>query len=273
MATPDDGTVVGRALAIADAVAVARVATLAQLARRTGLPKATVHRVAHDLVARGVLTRDDAGFALGPRLSRLGASATGERWPAAEVMPAVQELHERSRTMAFLMAVDDQRLVTVGIAVGRAQAPELRRRGGWPAQMRLSPADLFTASGRVVLARSPELVEGYLRTGLRVRTPHSSRSIAALIRELARAHDDGVAVERDEHSEGWTCVAAVVPGPDGRIAGVVGMCGRTGEVPTDRARWVTAAAAELAPAVRRPPDAAGQAGRGRRRVGPADHAP
>ncbi|PFG42944.1 IclR family transcriptional regulator [Isoptericola jiangsuensis] len=245
MAVPDDGSVVGRALAITDAVAVAGVATLGQVARSTGLPKATVHRVAHDLVARGVLTLDDAGYALGPRLGSLGARRTGGRWPASDVMPVVQELHDRSRSMTFLLDVDGWQLVTVGVAMDRAQAAEVRRRGGWPAQTRLTADDLFTAAGRVLLAGSPDVVEGLLRTGLRVRTPHSSRSAVALWRQLARVRDEGAAVERDEHSEGWCCVAAGVTGPDGELAGIVGMCGRSGSVPVDRTRWVVDAAVEL----------------------------
>ncbi|HEY2430277.1 MAG TPA: helix-turn-helix domain-containing protein [Acidimicrobiales bacterium] len=51
-------------------------ATLADLVGRTGLPRATAHRLAVALEGHAVLRRDDGRWALGPALARLGAVAT-----------------------------------------------------------------------------------------------------------------------------------------------------------------------------------------------------
>ena len=66
-------------------------ASLTDLVGRTGLPRATAHRLARAMEAHGLLTRDGASrWALGPAVARLGAAAsTGP--PLAEVARAALE--------------------------------------------------------------------------------------------------------------------------------------------------------------------------------------
>ena len=59
-------------------------ATLNELVARTGLSRATAHRLASALETHGLLRRTSTGhFALGPRLITLGAAAAAD-WPLAD---------------------------------------------------------------------------------------------------------------------------------------------------------------------------------------------
>ncbi len=72
-------------------------ATLAQLVERTGLSRATAHRLAVALEVHGLVRRDDDGrFCLGLRLISLGheAAASMPMWAAAR--PALAWLHEQT---------------------------------------------------------------------------------------------------------------------------------------------------------------------------------
>lgn len=76
--------VLDKSISVLDAVATDGPASLAALVERTGLSRATVHRLAVALEAHGLLRRDPAGrFALGLRLVGLGREAAAH-WPLAE---------------------------------------------------------------------------------------------------------------------------------------------------------------------------------------------
>ena len=84
--------VLDKAVTILQAVAVSP-ASLADLMSRTGLPRATVHRLGGALETHGLLRRDGAGrYELGLGLVSLGQAAA-ERFPLVEVArPVLEEL-------------------------------------------------------------------------------------------------------------------------------------------------------------------------------------
>ncbi|GAC1592374.1 MAG: IclR family transcriptional regulator [Acidimicrobiales bacterium] len=66
-------------------------ASLADLVERTGLPRATAHRLARAMEVHGLLTRDGSSrWALGPAVARLGAAASAGP-PLAEVARSALE--------------------------------------------------------------------------------------------------------------------------------------------------------------------------------------
>jgi len=87
---------------------------LAGLVDRTGLSRATAHRLAAALVAHGMLRRDDDGrFALGSRLIAMGQVAAST-WPIAEAAaPALELLRDRTGESAQLYVRDGQSRVCV----------------------------------------------------------------------------------------------------------------------------------------------------------------
>jgi len=69
-------------------------ASLADLVARTGLPRATAHRLAAALEERGLLRRVDGRFALGPTAARLGAAASSGPPLAVAARPALERLRD-----------------------------------------------------------------------------------------------------------------------------------------------------------------------------------
>src|ERR1700738_1214956 len=69
-------------------------ASLTDLVARTGLARATAHRLASALETNGMLRRDDGRWSLGPTLVRLGAAASSGRPLAVTARPALEALRD-----------------------------------------------------------------------------------------------------------------------------------------------------------------------------------
>ncbi|MBO0842624.1 MAG: helix-turn-helix domain-containing protein, partial [Nocardioides sp.] len=96
-------TVLGKAVAILQAFTVDDVELpLAELVRRTKLPKATVHRIAGDLVGLHLLDRTSLGYRLSGALFELGMRASVERSLLELAMPFLQDLYERTHETVHL---------------------------------------------------------------------------------------------------------------------------------------------------------------------------
>jgi DNA-binding IclR family transcriptional regulator len=86
--------VLDKAMSVLSALA-AGPATLAQVVQRTGVPRATAHRLATALEAHRLVERDGTGrFCLGSRLAELGAAATTHRPLADVARPALEALRD-----------------------------------------------------------------------------------------------------------------------------------------------------------------------------------
>lgn len=205
----DDHTVVGRALAVIDAVAECGPnATLGELATLTGIPKPTAVRIASNLVARGLLRRTPHGYALGPELTRLGETATLHR-DFDRYLPVLQELHAAHGGVAWLTAGRELINVQPVLRVCDSEFAAIARHG-WPATG--SPAMLInTAAGHLVLAHQPDLLDRMARHGMTPATPNSLREVRQLCASVDQARRDGIAVESEQSTPGWTCAAALLP--------------------------------------------------------------
>ena len=89
-------------------------ATLAELVERTGLSRATAHRLAVALEAHGLARRDDDGrFCLGLRLIGLGHAAATAVPVWAVARPALAWLHEQTGESVQLYVLDGDARVCV----------------------------------------------------------------------------------------------------------------------------------------------------------------
>jgi DNA-binding IclR family transcriptional regulator len=95
-------------------------ANLGELVERTGLSRATAHRLASALELHGLLRRSvDGRFALGPRLVALGSSAAAG-WPLADAArAALAELRDATGESAQLYVRDGD----VRVCVASLQSP------------------------------------------------------------------------------------------------------------------------------------------------------
>jgi DNA-binding IclR family transcriptional regulator len=244
MSGMDDHTVTGRVMAVLDAVAdLGDRATLAAVTRRAGIPKATVRRIANDLVARGMLAREEYLYQLGPRLLELGIHAVAQNQLHLAASPHVNELFARTGEIAWVSAFTDTSHVLLDSAFGLNRAADMRR--PWPTRIR-SASFLTTAAGLVLLADRPELTDDLRSRPLLRSTPHTVTTWPRLLDAIQSVRDGGVATEHEQSILGYNCVAARICGPDGSVIGVLGVLGRADRLVAQRlTRPVLAAAAEI----------------------------
>jgi DNA-binding IclR family transcriptional regulator len=206
-------SVLGKAVAILRAFGVDdRLLPLAELTRRTGIPKATVHRVAGDLVSHRLLEKTDHGYRLAGGLFELGMRAAIERTLLEVAMPFLQDLYERSHETVHLGVREGTEVVYVAKIGGHRQARSPSRTGG---RMPMH----CTAIGKALLAHAAPAIRNAVLTGpLERRTPHTVVAPGLLAQQLDRTLETGFAYEREESTVGLLCVATPVLDVDGRAA-------------------------------------------------------
>jgi IclR family transcriptional regulator, acetate operon repressor len=179
---------------------------VSELAVRTGLPQATIHRLLATLVDRGYVRQDPETrrYGLGGRVLRLAAGA--EELLGATLRPYLAELVAVSGETANLAALEQGSVVYV------AQAPSPHRMRMFTEVGNRVPAH-STAVGKVLLAHRPRtVVEQLLDHGLEARTPHTITDPDRFLDELDAVRADGYAVDDEEEELGVRCVAVPVYG-------------------------------------------------------------
>lgn len=215
------GSVLRKAVLILRAFAADEYAvTLAELTRRTGLHKATVHRLARELVELGLLERGPTGYRLAVGLFELGMRAAKERSLLEVTMPFLQELSERTHELVHLAVREGNEVVYVAKLGGRRQAKSPSRIGG------RMPTHC-TAVGKILLAHDDDLRRRVLTAPLPRLTPHTIVAPGLLRRQLDVVTAHGVAFEHEESALGLACVACPVFSPSGEVAAAISITGPT----------------------------------------------
>ncbi|TDE41958.1 IclR family transcriptional regulator [Nonomuraea mesophila] len=196
---------VERALDVLEALAEhGGEAGLSEIAARTGLPYATIHRLLRTLLARGYVRQEsDRRYALGGGLVRLGGIA--ESMVGEWAQPYLAKMVELSGETANLAVLEGDFIVYV------AQAPSPRRlRMFAEVGRRVLPHS--TAVGKVLLAGRPasEAVAVFERTGMPRRTPNTIIELGAMLAELERIRSRGYAMDLGEEELGVHCLAVPV---------------------------------------------------------------
>nr|WP_109551646.1 IclR family transcriptional regulator [Mycobacteroides franklinii] len=189
--------------------------TLAQLVRRTGLPRSSVHRMLERLVQLRWLRRDGRDYELGTRLVELGSLAVHQDRLHAAALPMLHELHRATGLVVHLSILDGADVVYLEkIGAGMGAAIATRIGGRQPAHC--------TASGKAILAYRGETLDEL--TALARKTRYSIGSAAQLRPELDKVRGHGVAFDREELQQGIGCVAAPI-GSIGDAVAAVSVCG------------------------------------------------
>ncbi|WP_219419793.1 IclR family transcriptional regulator [Pseudonocardia nigra] len=218
-------SVASRCLSVLDAFRPGDQALpLREIALRTGLPKATVHRFAQEFVASGALIDRGRGtYEISVRMFEIGALAArsqGLRWVA---QPVMEDLHRATRHNVHLGVWDGTSVVVVARIAGRRSVPTPARSGE-----RL-PAHA-TSIGKVLLAHAPDDVrDAVLAQPLRRFTPRTITDPATLEQQLEAIRDAGFATAWQERSPGTASLAVPVLGVDNEL-----VAGLSIVVPVDR---------------------------------------
>src|SRR5262252_1670607 len=163
---------------------------ISALARRLGLAKSTVHRLAVTLVSEGLLeqNRESGKYQLGIALFRLGALVRRRMNVSNEARPYLYDLREKINESVHLAILDETEIMYVYNLEG-THAIRMRSDIG------VRKPAYCTAEGQVILAFQPdEVVERVTTAGLKPRTPKTVTSAEKFLRELAAIRNRGWAV-------------------------------------------------------------------------------
>ncbi|MGQ0483282.1 MAG: IclR family transcriptional regulator [Pseudonocardia sp.] len=208
--------------------------SLAELSRRTGIPKPTAHRLLTELARWDVVERTPGGVRLGMGLFELGQLAPRQRGLREAAAPFLTDLFEATHETVHLAVPDRVDVVYVQKLTGRLGPRVPSRVGG------RMPA-YCTGVGKALLAFAPpERLAEVVAAGLVRRTPRTRVAPGLLEQELARIRARGVAEEHEESTVGIACVAAPVLAADGYAVAAISITGWAHRLDTAR----------LAPAVR-----------------------
>ena len=205
-----------------------RKLTLAELTRRTGIPKATVHRLAGELRELGVLEGERGVYRIGIRMFELGQLVPLQRDLRNAALPFMQDLFEATHETIHLAVLDGTDVLYIDKISGHRRVAAGSRVGG-----RL-PAHC-TAVGKAMLAVSPPgALDTLLAAGLAPRTAFTITNPSVLKRQLATAARAGVAYEREESDLGVTCVASPVYGFGRHVVAAMSITGPVGRLRPER---------------------------------------
>jgi len=188
--------------------------TLAQLVRRTGLPRSSAHRMLERLVQLRWLRRSGRDYELGMRLVELGSLAVHQDRLVRAARPLLNELHCATGLVVHLAVLDGADVVYLEKVGDRLASVIPTRVGG------RQPAHC-TAVGKAMLA----FCDGDSKAELHARkTKYSISGSSQLAAELAKVQAHGIAYEREESQLGFGCVAAPIGSP-GEAVAAVSVCG------------------------------------------------
>lgn len=247
--TAATGTV-GRALRILDAFCARQPAmTLSELARRSGLPVSTVHRMLGDLVSWGALERGaDGRYRVGLRLWELGSLCPRGQGLRERLLPFLEDLSQITHENVQLAVREGSDVVYVERIAGTGAVPVLTRVGGRFAMT-------ATGVGLVLLAHAPAEVQEHVLAGPLERfTPHTVTDPRALRRMLADVRANGYAVSDRQVTSDALSVAAPVCDGDGTALAAVSLVVRHGGAsPHALARLVCTSARAMSRVLAMPP--------------------
>jgi DNA-binding IclR family transcriptional regulator len=183
-----------------------------RVAAEVGKSRSTAYQLLASLCDEGFAERLDGGL-------YRSAAVEPARAPRGRLTGAVEQLFARTRKRCYLGLIDGG---AIEIAHIRGQQG-LARMPGLGARITSAEAHSF-AMGKIVLALlSRPALERHLSRELDRFTPGTITSPEALRAELEQVRGNGFAVDREEHTEDFCCVAAPMFDARGRLAGVLGV--------------------------------------------------
>jgi DNA-binding IclR family transcriptional regulator len=179
--------------------AVGNEVGLSELAKSSGLPKTTVHRLLDQLGELGAVERSSTGYRIGSRVFRLGQGWQSELRDHA--LRTLRSLSARLRETVGLVMPREGRILVAASSVVRAEHARMMRPG--------LTVSLDTAAGRLLAAHDPLL-------GMPSGFSAEAWSAAAY-----RVRAAGAAFDREQVVPGIACAAVPVRTSGGRVTGAL----------------------------------------------------
>jgi DNA-binding IclR family transcriptional regulator len=211
---------------------------VAEVVRRTGLPRATAHRIISTLREIGFLDQDKERdhYRLGLKLFELGSIVLASMDLHREAQPFVDALARLSGEAVNLTVFNGTHSVII-----RRSEPD-RDRLNQITTLETVPA-YCSSSGKATLAFQPAAaIEKVISLGLLRFTAATITERAMLLEQLEKIRELGYAIDNEEHQSGVRCIGAPIRDTNGRVFAAISVTGA--------ARRITPARlGELAPLV------------------------
>jgi DNA-binding IclR family transcriptional regulator len=204
-----------------------RVLALTEIARASGLPKSTVHRLLRRLIPLGVIEPHGTGFKVGLPMRRF-ASAMPIEALRQSALPHLGALHRWSGRHLHFGSLRGGRMIFIErFMVPGDDLPSASPGTDLPAHA--------TALGKAMLAfAGAEELDAVLAEPLESLAPNTVTDPADLTAQLRTVRQDRIAVTRGESHPDVMCVAAPIL-MRGRAAGALSLSTAAGDAKLDRA--------------------------------------
>jgi IclR family KDG regulon transcriptional repressor len=199
------------------------------LARRLGIAKSTVHRLATTLVSEGMLEQnpENGKYRLGIALFGLGALVRRRMDVSTEAKPYLFDLRETTGETVHLAILDRTEIMYV-YNLESVQAIRMRSDIG------VRKPAYCTAEGLAILAFQPAaVIDDILARGLKARTPRTNTDPGRFRRALASVRERGYAIEDEESEAGMRSLAAPIRNGAGEVVAAVGVAGPVQRLPDE----------------------------------------
>ncbi len=202
--------------------------TLSDVARATGLTRATARRFLLTLVELGYVRTDGSRFWLTPRVLELGYSYLSALSLPDVARPHLEALAERIHESTSVSVLDDDDVVYIArVPVRRIMTVSITLGTRFPAHA--------TSMGRVLLAGLPpsELEKYFMRAELTQMTSRTLTTVDDLRAEIGKVRRDGYAIVDQELEEGLRSLAAPVRDESGAVVAAMNISTHAGRYPDD----------------------------------------
>jgi len=188
--------------------------SLGQIAQRVGLARSTVQRIVAALEAEKFLiaASPNGRVRLGPTISRLAASARTDFVGVAR--PYLMQLSAELKETVDLSMVKKDHLVFIDQVIGSQRLRTVSAVGEtFPLHC--------TANGKAYLAGLDDTaIARLIGTSYESRTPRTLTRFDDLLRELKSVRKSGVALDREEHTQGICAAGVVTRDPAGNFVAI-----------------------------------------------------
>ncbi|MGH3493836.1 MAG: IclR family transcriptional regulator [Sciscionella sp.] len=185
---------------------------ISPLARATGYPVSTTHRLLSSLQREGFVASDPRSrrYRLGLRLFELGQQVSHARGFTGTAVPVMQQVTEHTREPTLMSVLDGHQQVYVHYVEGPQQVQITGEPG------RRGPVHC-TSMGKCLLAFQRAEVRDRLVAELELAplAPATITDRATFAREIEGVRERGYAIADEEHEPGIRAVGVPVCGPDG----------------------------------------------------------
>jgi DNA-binding IclR family transcriptional regulator len=194
---------------------------ISDLAKRLGLAKSTVHRLASTLLDQGLLEQNtgDGKYRLGLALFELGTLVRRKMDFTMEARPFLRTLMEKTGETVHLAILDHDSVLYI-ITHESKQALRMGSKVGTRVPVHC------TAVGKALLAFQPEAeIARILVRGLPASTPSTIVDSKELQRELASVRARNYAIDDEESEVGLRSIAAAIRGDSGSVIAAISIAG------------------------------------------------